>query len=344
MAIIKSRRQVVQWLAGLLATPWKALGTASAAVSRKRSFTVPLADDDGNLKGSYPASTLYFTEDLGAGVTLEMALIPGGEFRIGSGSNVLIPPLNITEQPVHAVSVNPFVLGVFPVTQEQWRGVAAFPVVTRSLDPGPDYVDGRLSLVLRACEISREAFQATSTILKVGLREFDAAAQMRSNLLCGANANERCDGFAYCMSGPNSAHVMLPSSKLAVVASRKGSFVLLHCNSYCGGFWTDVTRTFSIGRPDAQAMAITDAVLEATGRAIDAIRPGARASGIDTAAREVLKARGYANAFRHATGHGVGFAAINHDALPRIHPLSDEILEPGMVFNIEPAVRLRRYC
>ena len=85
-------------------------------------------------------------------------------------------------------------------------------------------------------------------------------------------------------------------------------------------------------------MAITDAVLEATGRAIDAIRPGARASGIDTAAREVLKARGYANAFRHATGHGVGFAAINHDALPRIHPLSDEILEPGMVFNIEPAV------
>ena len=135
MAIIKSRRQVVQWLAGLLATPWKALGTASAAVFRKRSFTVPLADDDGNLKGSYPASTLYFTEDLGAGVTLEMALIPGGEFRIGSGSNVLIPPLNITEQPVHAVSVNPFVLGVFPVTQEQWRGVAAFPSCNQELGP-----------------------------------------------------------------------------------------------------------------------------------------------------------------------------------------------------------------
>jgi Xaa-Pro aminopeptidase len=34
----------------------------------------------------------------------------------------------------------------------------------------------------------------------------------------------------------------------------------------------------------------------------------------------------------------VGFAAINHDALPRIHPLSDDILEIGMVFNIEPAV------
>ena len=47
--------------------------------------------------------------------------------------------------------------------------------------------------------------------------------------------------------------------------------------------------------------------------------------------------RGYGAAFRHATGHGVGFAAIDHNALPRIHPVSEELLEPGMVFNIEPA-------
>ena len=59
---------------------------------------------------------------------------------------------------------------------------------------------------------------------------------------------------------------------------------------------------------------------------------------MDKAARDVLNVRGYGAAFKHATGHGVGFAAVDHNALPRIHPLSDEILEPGMVFNIEPAV------
>jgi len=46
---------------------------------------------------------------------------------------------------------------------------------------------------------------------------------------------------------------------------------------------------------------------------------------------------GFGDAFRHATGHGVGYSAINHNAKPRIHPLSDEILSLGMVFNIEPA-------
>ncbi len=131
---------------------------------------------------------------------------------------------------------------------------------------------------------------------------------------------------------------MRPSSRRALGGWRQGDFVLLHCNSYCGGFWTDITRTFSIGRPDPRKAAITEAVLEAGRKAISAVRPGIKTSAVDEAAREVLNARGYGKAFRHATGHGVGFAAINHNALPRIHPLSDEILEPGMVFNIEPAV------
>ena len=50
-----------------------------------------------------------------------------------------------------------------------------------------------------------------------------------------------------------------------------------------------------------------------------------------------MKDAGFSREFVHPTGHGVGFAAINHDALPRIHPRSDDVLEVGMVFNIEPA-------
>jgi len=34
----------------------------------------------------------------------------------------------------------------------------------------------------------------------------------------------------------------------------------------------------------------------------------------------------------------VGFAAINHNATPRLHPASPDILETGMVLNTEPAV------
>jgi Xaa-Pro aminopeptidase len=57
----------------------------------------------------------------------------------------------------------------------------------------------------------------------------------------------------------------------------------------------------------------------------------------------VLAKSGYGGAFKHATGHGVGFGAIDHAERPCIHPRSTDVLESGMVFNIEPGVYLDGY-
>jgi Xaa-Pro aminopeptidase len=168
------------------------------------------------------------------------------------------------------------------------------------------------------------------------MSEIQAAALLRSGLI----STGRCDGFAYCMSGPNAAQAYAAYQRSTTRKFEKGDFVLLHCNSYCAGFWTDITRTFVMGAANAQQEQIYDAVLRAGQTAFSAVRPGARASAVDTAARDVMAAHGLGKEFKHATGHGVGFAAINHNARPRIHPASNEILEPGMIFNIEPAVYL----
>src|SRR5581483_9860524 len=76
---------------------------------------------------------------------------------------------------------------------------------------------------------------------------------------------------------------------------------------------------------------------------------GAKAADVDRAARETLAQRGFGRQFKHPTGHGVGFAAIDHLAHPRLHPQSDETLEAGMVCNVEPAIYLEgqeglRHC
>jgi Xaa-Pro aminopeptidase len=92
-----------------------------------------------------------------------------------------------------------------------------------------------------------------------------------------------------------------------------------------------------LGAPEQRQLRLYEAVFSARAAALAAIRPGARACEVDRAARDVMRSRDLSDAFKHPTGHGIGFAAIAANALPRIHPRSDEVLETGMVFNIEPA-------
>ena len=70
---------------------------------------------------------------------------------------------------------------------------------------------------------------------------------------------------------------------------------------------------------------------------------GVRAADVDAAAREVLASRGFGALFKHSTGHGVGFAAIDAGAQPRLHPASPDVLAAGMVCNVEPAIYIDGY-
>ena len=202
-----------------------------------------------------------------------------------------------------------------------------------------------------ACAIAEKAFAWGAPRLRAGLSETEAAALFRSRLSAGTGRNGvmRADGFAFCMSGLNSAKA---AGAFALSRARKiqrGDLALVHCNSYADGYWTDITRTYSLGRPDEQREKIYRAILEARVAALAAIRPGVRASAVDHAARSILGAHGFDKEFSHSTGHGIGFAAIAHNARPRIHPKSEERLQQGMVFNLEPAVYIEgwggiRHC
>lgn len=197
-----------------------------------------------------------------------------------------------------------------------------------------------------ACKVAGQAYQSGQTQIRAGAMETGVAALYRAGFSIYGMTNEnvmRADGFAWCMSGPNSA---LAKGAFAHSTSRKmqeGDFVLVHCNSYVDGYWTDITRTQVAGAPDEKQRKIFSAIAEAREAAFVKIRPGAKATDVDVAAREVLTKRGFGDHFPHSTGHGVGFAAISANARPRIHPRSDEILETGMTFNIEPAVYIEGY-
>lgn len=61
------------------------------------------------------------------------------------------------------------------------------------------------------------------------------------------------------------------------------------------------------------------------------------AGEVDKLARDVITLGGYGEYFTHRTGHGLGMEA--HEA-PYIFQGNPLILEPGMVFTIEPGIYL----
>jgi formylglycine-generating enzyme required for sulfatase activity len=82
----------------------------------------------------------YFGEDLGNGVILEMVDIPGGTFKMGSPKNQ--EGYHSSQSPQHEVTVPPFFMGKYPVTQQQWRVVAALENVNIDLKSDPSHFKG----------------------------------------------------------------------------------------------------------------------------------------------------------------------------------------------------------
>jgi formylglycine-generating enzyme required for sulfatase activity len=85
-------------------------------------------------------SAEYFTQDLGNSVFLEMVHIPGGTFLMGSPESDESPISS--ESPQHQVTVPSFFMGKYPVTQKQWRLVAALPKVKIDLESDPSRFKG----------------------------------------------------------------------------------------------------------------------------------------------------------------------------------------------------------
>ncbi len=98
-------------------------------------FDVVTVNAHGQRINSSRGRAEFFSEDLGNNVLLEMVAIPGGQFLMGSSENEL--ERRDSESPQHTVTVQPFFMGKFPVTQAQWAAVAVLEKVNVyfQLDP-----------------------------------------------------------------------------------------------------------------------------------------------------------------------------------------------------------------
>ena len=333
----------------LLSGYWPVVGSSLAVVTRDGAVGLVVPEDELDLTSrAWPDERETF-----ASGSLDR-LLPLGELASGSLARLL-----------RRLGVTGGRLGceVGPVLEpSSYAGTtrygAALPPLLRGACPGAELTDAddllrglravltrrELSRLRLACRVAGEAFRTGAASIVPGSAEREVAAAFRAPLEAYADregdALVRAGGFTWCMSGPDGALAYRSYARTRNRRIRFGDLVMVHCNSFVDGLWTDITRTYHPGPVDDGVRDLFEAVLAARAAALAAIAPGARAAAVDRAAREVLADRGLGDAFRHGTGHGVGFAAIDHDARPRIHPASEDVLQAGMVFNLEPAIYL----
>jgi Xaa-Pro aminopeptidase len=202
-----------------------------------------------------------------------------------------------------------------------------------------------LEILQTASRVAAAGFSEASKCIEPGLRETDVAAKVQAAFESTREAEslQRSYGYYFCMSGPNSATAAAAYARTRQRVIEEGDLVMIHANTCADGYWTDLTRTYTAGEPSARHHEMRCAIDEARAAGLSSIRPGVTGSEVDKAARSVMQSHGFGKAFKHAAGHGVGFAAANPNGRPRIHPLSPDVLETGMTFNLEPAAYFEGY-
>jgi len=184
-----------------------------------------------------------------------------------------------------------------------------------------------------AVDIAQEALQSAMQLIKRGITERELAAEITVQLLRNGSESE-LPFTPIVASGPNSAN---PHSFPTERSLQRGDMLIIDWGANVGGYYSDLTRTYSIGRPDEEMKTIAKVVQQANSEAREIAGPGVTAQEVDRAARRVIEEAGYGEFFIHRTGHGLGLEG--HEA-PYIREGNMMVLEPGMIFTIEPGIYL----
>lgn len=166
--------------------------------------------------------------------------------------------------------------------------------------------------------------------LAAGRTERDVAADITAAIVDEGHSHAE---FVIVGSGPNGAD---PHHEVSDRVIGSGDIVVVDIGGpVAPGYFSDSTRTYSVGTP-ADDIAERCAILErAQQAAVDVVRPGIEAQAVDAAARSVLADAGLADAFIHRTGHGIGLSV--HEE-PYIVAGNTTVLTEGMAFSIEPGI------
>ena len=191
---------------------------------------------------------------------------------------------------------------------------------------------GEIEALQAAVTLGDQAFEHVAERVEPGWTEKQVAWEIERYVR--EHGGEGMSFDTIVAAGP---HGSLPHAQPRDHVIQKGEGIVIDMGVKLNGYVSDLTRTIFVGKPDEQFRKIYDIVLGAQLTAEELVRPGMTGGEAHMLAQKVIEEAGYGDNFGHGLGHGVGLQV--HEP-PRVGKTSDDKLEDGMVFTIEPGIYL----
>ena len=150
------------------------------------------------------------------------------------------------------------------------------------------------------------------------------------------NANMLASSFAAIIQPPSISHDPHNFTDVFIQLAEGGPHVsLISCR--VNGYGAEIERTLFFNSVPEEAKRPFEVMMEARRLAFEMTRPGENMAAVDQAVRDLFEKHGYLDAMLHRTGHS--FGVTNHEA-PFLAVSYDRVIEPGMLFSIEPGIYL----
>jgi Xaa-Pro aminopeptidase len=219
--------------------------------------------------------------------------------------------------------------------QRRWAeaiGGALVPTVGLVLGLRAVKDDSEVARLEVASAIADQALAAVRPMLRERPTEREVARALEAAMADGGAEGPSFDTIV--ASGPNGAKPHARPTDRVIV---EPALVVIDFGALYDGYHSDMTRTFAVGEPTSTQQRMLDVVASSQAAGVAAVRAGVPCSAVDGACRQVIGDAGWADAFVHGTGHGIGL--VIHEE-PRLSPESSSLLAPGQCVTVEPGVYL----
>ncbi|MGI9824532.1 type I methionyl aminopeptidase [Agromyces sp. Marseille-Q5079] len=205
---------------------------------------------------------------------------------------------------------------------------------------GDRYTPEEVERVRAAGRIAAGAIEAAASAIRPGVTT-DELDRIAHEFVVGHGAYPSTLGYrGYPKSSCTSVNEVICHGIPDDTVLEDGDLVNIDVTAYLDGHHGDLNHTFLVGEASEEATLLVDRTREALARGIRAVAPGRQVNVIGRAIEAYAKRFGY-GVVRDYTGHGVGRAFHTGLVIPHYDaPQFDTVIEPGMIFTIEPMLTL----